>query len=102
MGKYKKDKMLDGDFDYYKNIKKISDQFSKKYFKEYNEFLNGQLYNLILNICNQVVYDYQYIFNKEELYLLADYKININDILIACRPDIIKMKLREEDEASAL
>ena len=48
-------------------VKIKSDQIALEYHI-YDEFNKSRLYNLILNLCNQIVYNYTYIFTTSDLY----------------------------------
>ena len=82
-------------YDYYSVIKKKSDRIAEKVYHNNDEIFKARLYNLILNICNQFVYDYTYIFSKQDLYFISDYNINIHELLNELKNDIIKMKKQE-------
>lgn len=89
----KNKRLLEG-YDYYKEVYKKVNKISKEIFgKNNNEILTQKLYNLIINLCNQVIYDYNYVFTKDDLYFIADYNINIHLILEDFKEDIIKMRL---------
>lgn len=85
-------KLLKENYDYYRSIKDKSDHISENIFEKNNEFLKAKLYNLVLNLCNQMVYDYIYVFTKDDLYFIADHNINIQDILDYFIIDIKKIK----------
>lgn len=79
-------------YDYYSEVKKKIDKIAQENFKVNDEIFKARLYNLVLNMCNQFVYDYTYVFSKEDLYFITDYNINIHELLNEFRKDIIKMK----------
>ena len=87
-------KLLGRNYDYYSTIKYKCDKISEKRYKNYNEIFKARLYNLVLNMCNQFVYDYTYVFSKSDLYFIADYNINIHELLDEFKDDIIVMKKR--------
>lgn len=87
--------LLTQGYDYYSAIKKKSDKIAEKIYNENDEIFKARLYNLILNICNQFVYDYTYIFSKRDLYFIADNNINIHKLLEEFKEDIIKMKKQQ-------
>ena len=89
--------LLGKNYDYYSAIKDKCDKISEKIYKNYNEIFKSRLYNLVLNICNQFVYDYTYIFSKSDLYFIADYNINIHELLNEFKEDIILMKRKNEN-----
>lgn len=82
-------------YDYYSVIKKKSDRIAEKVYHNNDEIFKARLYNLILNICNQFVYDYTYIFTKNDLYFVADNNINIHNLLEEFKVDIVKMRKQE-------
>lgn len=82
-------------YDYYSVVKEKSDRIAEKVYNNYDEIFKARLYNLILNICNQFVYDYKYVFSKRDLYFIADNNINIHQILEEFKEDILKMRERE-------
>ena len=84
--------MLSSKYDYYSVIKEKTDRIAEKIYNNYDEIFKAKLYNLVLNMCNQFVYDYTYIFSKQDLYFIADYNINIHKLLDEFRLDILKMK----------
>ena len=95
MLKNNKIKKLPKAYDYYKEVKEKTDKLSTKIFgSDNNEFLKQRLYNLVINLCNQVIYDYNYKITKDELYLIADYNINIDSLLNNFKEDIIIMRYR--------
>ena len=87
--------MLSSKYDYYSAIKEKSDRIAEKIYNNFDEIFKARLYNLVLNICNQFVYGYTYIFSKQDLYFIADYNINIHKLLDEFKNDIIKMKKQE-------
>ncbi len=85
--------MLEEGYDFYKSVHEKTKKLSSKVFKECNSSILEQwLYNLVINLCNQVIYNYKYIFSKLDLFIIADYNINIARILDNFKIDIIKMK----------
>lgn len=92
MSRNNKIKLLEIKYDYYSVIKEKSDKIAEKEYKNYDEIFKSRLYNFVLNICNQFVYDYTYIFSKQDLYFIADNNINIYRLLDQFKDDIIKMK----------
>ena len=60
-------------YDYYKSVKEKSDKLALTIFKQNDEILKAKLYNLVLNLCNQVIYDFTYVLTKEDLFFIADY-----------------------------
>ena len=96
MFKNDKIKKLPKAYDYYRVVKEKTDKLSNKIFKnDNNEFLKLRLYNLVINLCNQVIYDYNYKITKDELYLIADYNINLDDLLNNFKEDIQIMKYKQ-------
>ena len=109
----KNQKMLNESFDYYKSIKMKSDMIYYKYnmggfIEKYNnnnknKFIDENiakelLYNLSLNICNQLVYNCIYRYTKEDFEFIINFNIDLilTDIIDIYMVDIIKMKKQEE------
>ena len=90
--------MLSQKYDYYSVIKEKTDKIAEKIYNSYDEIFKAKLYNLVLNMCNQFVYDYTYIFSKQDLYFIADYNINIHKLLDDFRLDILKMREIEKNK----
>ena len=97
MSKSNKTKLLGMKYDYYSVIKEKSDKIAERQYNNNNEIFKSQLYNLVLNMCNQFVYDYTYIFSKQDLYFIADYDINIHKLLNEFKNDIKIMRNRKEN-----
>lgn len=87
--------LLIKNYDYYSIVKKKSDKIAEKVYHKHDEIFKARLYNLILNICNQFVYDYTYVFKKRDLYFIADNNINIHNLLEEFKVDILKMRKQE-------
>lgn len=86
-------KALPEKYNYYTSIKHKSEILSRKIFKNKNsEIYKTQLFNLMLNICNQAIYGYTYSFNKQDIFFIIDNGININEIINLCKIDILKNK----------
>lgn len=92
LGKNGKIKLLGVKYDYYSAIKEKSDSIAETIYNNKDEIFKARLYNLVLNMCNQFVYDYTYIFSKKDLYFIADYNINIHELLNQFKIDIKKMR----------
>lgn len=95
--KNKKIKGLPCEYNYYESVKIKTEKLYYKYFSNntsrYNEYIViEKLYNLVLNICNQEIYDCVYTFTKDDLYFIADYNINICSLIKVFIEDIEKMK----------
>lgn len=94
--KNRKMKGLPCEYNYYESVKGKTEKLYYKYFSKndkYNEYIAiEKLYNLILNICNQEIYDCVYTFTKDDLYFIADYKINICSLIKVFIDDIERMK----------
>lgn len=87
----KNKKRLPSTYDYYKQVKIKSDKIALKY-NITDEFNKSRFYNLILNLCNQVIYNYTYIFTLDDLFFISDYDINLIDVLDKFLDDILKQK----------
>ncbi|MEG0873255.1 MAG: hypothetical protein RSE00_03460 [Clostridia bacterium] len=111
-------KLLDDKFDYYNIVKKKSDELYYKYNLSrfigiYNKDFNTGIidedmakelfYNLNLNICNQVVYEYNYEYTKDDLFFISDFQIDkiFKDIVSTFLSVVIRMK-EIEDKAKLL
>ena len=91
MLKKKVRKKLPSSYNYYEEVKIKSDKIALEY-NITDEFNKSRLYNLILNLCNQIVYNYTYVLTKADLFFIADYNINILVVFDNFRDDIIKQK----------
>ncbi len=85
-------KMLEENYDYYKSVKEKTDKISLKIFKKNDEILKSKLYNLVLNLCNQVIYDFTYVLSSDDLFFIADNNINIYELLDLFVEDIYIIK----------
>ena len=71
----------------YSNILNESKEYYLENIKKENkdnipeEIVIMQLYNLVLNILNQEVFDYVYSFKKEDLEFLVKYNIDVLDLI---------------------
>lgn len=92
----KNKKLLDENYDYYRSIKDKTEKIAKEEYNITDEILISKLYNLVLNLCNQMVYDYVYVFTKDDLYFVAEYNINIHKLLNNFIIDIKKMQDKEK------
>ena len=92
----KNKKLLDENYDYYRLIKDKTEKIAKEEYNITDEILISKLYNLVLNLCNQMVYDYVYVFTKDDLYFVAEYNINIHKLLNNFIIDIKKMQDKEK------
>lgn len=92
----KNKKLLDENYDYYRSIKDKTEKIAKEEYNITDEILISKLYNLVLNLCNQMVYDYVYVFTKDDLYFVAEYNINIHKLLNNFIIDIKKMQNKEK------
>lgn len=88
----KKIKMLSSRYDYYKAIEDKTRLIAKKVYKNQDEIFISRLYNLVLNLCNQVVYDYTYVFTKNDFNFILDNNINVMELLNYFIDDVQKMK----------
>ena len=68
--------------------------FAKKKYKNEDEIFISRLYNLVLNLCNQVIYDYTYVFTKNDFVFILDNDINVMDLLNEFTEDVQKMRKR--------
>ena len=91
-------KLLNENYDYYKSVKEKSDKLSIKIFGKNDEILKARLYNLVLNLCNQVIYDFTYVLTKDDLFFIADYNIDVYKLLDNFVVDISKIKEQMEEE----
>lgn len=92
----KNKKLLDENYDYYRSIKDKTEKIAKEEYNITDEILISKLYNLVLNLCNQMVYDYVYVFTNDDLYFVAEYNINIHKLLNNFIIDIKKMQDKEK------
>ncbi len=95
-------------YNYYKEIKNKTNEIYHKfnlveYIKKDNNgrydslletVVKEKLYNLILNICNQIIYDYNYVFSKDDLYFIEKFEIDkIFDYIVEfIIEDVVRMK----------
>ena len=49
-------------------------------------------FRLVLNLCNQILFNYTYIFTKSDLFFIAEYDINVMNLLDKFMDDILKQK----------
>lgn len=91
-------KLLEENYDYYKSVKEKSDRLALQIFGKNDEILKAKLYNLVLNLCNQVIYDFTYVLTKDDLFFIADYNINVHKLLNNFVIDICKIKEQMEQE----
>ena len=63
-------KKLPSYYDYYKQVKIKSDKIAMSY-NITDEFNKSRLYNLVLNLCNQILFNYTYIFLHLFCYFLC-------------------------------
>lgn len=95
MKKNKQIALLNAGYDYYSKVKEKSDKISKFYFKG-DEIKKAELYNLVLNLINQVIYDYTYTFTERDLDFIIENGININSLLEEFVDDIKNIKGENE------
>lgn len=72
--------------DYSNILKETKEYYLKNIKKEEKdnipeEIVIMQLYNLILNILNQHMFNYVYIFKREDIEFLIKYNINIVELI---------------------
>ncbi len=84
-------------YNYYQSVKIKSDQMYDEVIgyrvekdSPLEAILKAKLYNLVLNICNQVVNDYTYTFTNDDFDFIIEYNINLEDIIQRFRDDVIK------------
>ena len=75
---------------------------AEKEYKNNDEIFKSRLYNLVLNLCNQLVYDYTYVFTKMDLYFIADNNINVYELLEQFKNEAIIMKKEQKDDSVIL
>lgn len=99
-------KMLTQGYNYYESIRHKTDEICKSKLYTNNEFdyivKKEKLYNLILNLCNQIVYDYTYVFTMDDFDFIYDNNIDVKNILEIFTDDIIRMKSIENKSKSYL
>lgn len=73
----------------------ILEQCNKYYLEKINnkydipkEFIVSYLFELVSNILNQEIFDYVYIFKKEDIDFVGKYNINVSDLIIYFRKNI--------------
>lgn len=73
----------------------ILEQCNKYYLEKINnkydipkEFTVSYLFELVSNILNQEIFDYVYIFKKEDIDFVGKYNINVSDLIIYFRKNI--------------
>ena len=73
----------------------ILEQCNKYYVEKINnkndipkEFIIAYLFDLVSNILNQEIFDYVYIFKKEDIDFIEKYEINLSDLIIYFRKNI--------------
>ncbi len=92
-----KKNILKENYDYNNSIKKKTDYIAEKLYGINDEITKSKLFNLAVNLCNQMIYDYVYIFTKEDLYFIAEYNINVYKLVDSCVEDIKLMYNREKN-----
>lgn len=89
MLKKKSRKRLPDSYSYYEEVKVKSDSLALEY-NITDEFNKSRFYNLILNLCNQIIYNYTYVFTESDLFFIADYNINLIQVLDKFNDDILR------------
>ena len=87
--------ILNESYDYNISIKKKTDKIAEEEYGIKDEIIKSKLFNLAVNLCNQMIYDYIYIFTKDDLYFVSEYNINIHKLLEVCIEDAKIMYKRE-------
>ncbi|CCY72177.1 unknown [Clostridium sp. CAG:921] len=93
-----KKRKLKENYDYNGSIKKKTDYIAENVYNLHGEIEKSKLFNLAVNLCNQMIYDYIYIFSKDDLYFISEYNINIQKLIDACIEDAKIMYYREREE----
>ncbi len=77
------------------NYRDVLEQCNKYYVEKINnkndipkEFIIAYLFDLVSNILNQEIFDYVYIFKKEDIDFIEKYEINLSDLIIYFRKNI--------------
>ena len=77
------------------NNRDVLEQCNKYYVEKINnkndipkEFIIAYLFDLVSNILNQEIFDYVYIFKKEDIDFIEKYEINLSDLIIYFRKNI--------------
>ncbi|MDD3303352.1 MAG: hypothetical protein PHP54_00320 [Clostridia bacterium] len=97
------------EFNYYRNVEIVSNKNFEKYnlsryikkcekkdSKKLECVYKQKLYNLILNICNQYVYDYDYLLKRDEINFMYDF--NLQNVIRSCISDLEKDIMRYKNE----
>lgn len=77
------------------NYRDVLEQCNKYYVEKINnkndipkEFIIAYIFDLVSNILNQEIFDYVYIFKKEDIDFIEKYEINLSDLIIYFRKNI--------------
>ena len=70
----------------YKKIKEKSDKYYYENLKQYNnleyeEIVKSKLYDLVVNLGNQMLFDRSYTFKEEDFDFIDLYNLDLNGIL---------------------
>jgi uncharacterized protein YbcC (UPF0753/DUF2309 family) len=101
MSNIKNIKQLGEPYEYYKTVKEKTDKMYYDLLKKYNfrnindDILKQKLFNLVINLCNQVVYDTTYTFSQDDFDFIKDYNINLDKLLTFFVEDTKKAKALE-------
>lgn len=96
-------------FNYYSNVLKVTNDnlekynlsryikiFDNGYNKRLEKIYKQKLYNLVLNICNQYIYNYEYILKKDEIKFF--YEFNLQMVVRNCIRELEEDILRYKKE----
>lgn len=77
------------------NYRDVLEQCNKYYVEKITnkndipkEFIIAYIFDLVSNILNQEIFDYVYIFKKEDIDFIEKYEINLSDLIIYFRKNI--------------
>ena len=86
-------KYLPQNYNYYTEVLKKTQKIAKDILKDkYNVVLEQKLYQLVLNLLNQAIYDIKYEFSREDIYLITEFDIDICKVLDYYNYDFLRQK----------